>query len=42
MTMTRFDAPVEQLTILLEPQGAGTVLRVRRDTTEASVPVNAR
>jgi hypothetical protein len=42
MTMTRLPAPVEQMTLLLEPQGPGAVLRVRWDTTEASVPVRAR
>ena len=42
MTMTRLTEPVEQLSIALEPQGRAAVLRVRWDTTEATVPVRAR
>jgi hypothetical protein len=34
--------PVEQMTIAIEPDGAGAVLRVSWDRTQASVPIAVR
>jgi hypothetical protein len=42
MTMSRLASPLEQMRIALEPQGAGAVLRVQWDTTQASVPLRAK
>ena len=42
MRFRALDAPVETLTIRLEPEGTGTVLRIAWETTEAWVPVSAR
>jgi len=42
MTMTTLSAPVEHMTIALEPQGDGALLKVTWDVTEATVPVRAR
>jgi len=42
MTMTTLSAPVEHMTIALEPDGDGAVLKVMWDVTQASVPVRAR
>jgi hypothetical protein len=42
MTMTTLQAPVEHMTIALEPDGDGAVLKVMWDVTQASVPVRAR
>jgi hypothetical protein len=42
MTMTTLSAPVEHMTIALEPQGDGALLKVMWDVTQATVPVRAR
>jgi hypothetical protein len=42
MTMTTLPSPVEQMTIALEPQGDGAMLKVMWDATQASVPIRAR
>ena len=42
MTMSTLPSPVEQMTIVLEPQGDGATLKVMWDVTQASVPVRAR
>ena len=42
MTVRRLDEVVEQLEIRIEPQGAGGVLKVRWDRTEASIPFTVR
>jgi len=42
MTMTTLPAPVEHMTIALEPDGDGAVLKVVWDVTQATVPVRAR
>jgi hypothetical protein len=39
MTMTTLDQPVEQMTIALEPQGDGALLKVMWDRTQGTVPV---
>lgn len=38
MQVTSLGAPVERFTIVVEPTGAGGVIRLRWDTVEASVP----
>jgi hypothetical protein len=42
MTMGTLPSPVEQMTIALEPQGDGAMLKVMWDATQASVPIRAR
>lgn len=42
MQTRRLDAPVEEFTIRLEPQGSGGVLRLQWADTEASVPITVK
>ena len=42
MQVRSLDAPVEMLTIRLEPAGDGAVLRVAWERTEAWVPITVR
>lgn len=42
MTTRTLSQPVEQFTISIEPEGQGGVLRLRWDTTEASIPLTVR
>jgi Protein of unknown function (DUF2911) len=42
MTMTTLSAPVEHMTIALEPQGDGALLKIMWDVTQATVPVRAK
>jgi hypothetical protein len=42
MRVETLSRPVEQMTIAIEPEGAGAVLRVEWDRTRASVPIAAK
>lgn len=42
MTMSTLPTPVERMTIAVEPQGQGAVLKVMWDTTQGSVPIQAK
>ena len=42
MTMTTLSAPVEHMTIAIEPDGDGAVLKVMWDVTQGTVPVRAK